>query len=100
AVTEMNVMWGVGDLQSWTEWEVGGKPWEGPEARRRHSPFSYVHRVKTPTLILHADKDRRCPLAMGQMYYRGLKEAGTKAEMVIYHNERHGISRLDHQADV
>lgn len=100
AVTDMNVMWGVGDLQSWTEWELGGKPWEVPEAMRKHSPFAYVDRVRTPTLILHADHDRRCPLAMGQMFYRGLKEAGVETEMVIYHDERHGIARLDRQADI
>lgn len=100
AVTDMNVMWGIGDLQSWTEWELGGKPWEVPEAMRKHSPFTYVDRVKTPTLILHADHDRRCPLPMGQMFYRGLREAGVETEMVIYHDERHGITRLDRQADI
>ncbi len=100
AVTDLNVMWGVGDLQSWAEWELGGKPWEVPDAMRKHSPFAYVDKVKTPTLILHADHDRRCPLAMGQMFYRGLKAAGVETEMVVYHNERHGIARLDRQADV
>lgn len=100
AVTEMNVMWGVGDLQSWTEWEFGGRPWQVADAMRKHSPFTYIDRIKTPTLILHADHDRRCPLPMGQMFYRGLKASGVEAEMVIYHNERHGISQLHHQADI
>jgi hypothetical protein len=26
AVTDMKVMWGLSDLQSWTEWELGGRP--------------------------------------------------------------------------
>ena len=30
AVTDLNVMWGLSDLQSWTEWEFGGRPWEVP----------------------------------------------------------------------
>lgn len=100
AVTEMNVMWGVSDLQSWTHWELGGLPWEVPDRMRERSPFSHVHRVKTPTLVLHADHDRRCPLPMGQMFYRGLKGAGVETEMVVYHNERHGIWQLPHQADI
>ena len=34
AVTDMNVMWGVSDLQSWTQWELGGRPWEVPDRMR------------------------------------------------------------------
>src|SRR5262249_12835779 len=30
AVTDLNMMWGLSDLQSWTEWEFGGLPWEVP----------------------------------------------------------------------
>ena len=66
AVTDLNMMWGLSDLQSWTEWEFGGKPWEVPEQMRKHSPLTYADKVKTPTLILHARDDRRCPLPMGQ----------------------------------
>ena len=38
AVTELNVLWGLGDLQSWTEWEFGGRPWEVPAAMRQAQP--------------------------------------------------------------
>ena len=100
AVTDMNVMWGVGDLQSWTEWELGGRPWEVAERMRERSPLSYVHRVRTPTLILHSDHDRRCPLAMAQMFHRGLVETGVETELVIYHDERHVILQLPHQEDL
>ena len=61
AVTDLNVMWGRSDLQSWTEWEFGGRPWEVPAAMRRHSPITYVGQCQTPTLILHSRDDRRCP---------------------------------------
>lgn len=99
-VTDLNVMWGTSDIPSWTEWEFGGKPWEVAEAMRQHSPFTHAHKVSTPTLILHADHDRRCPIAMGTMYHRVLQSRGVPVEMVIYHDERHTILRLDHQADI
>jgi dipeptidyl aminopeptidase/acylaminoacyl peptidase len=54
AVTDLTMMWTLSDLQSWTEWEFGGRPWEVPDKYRRHSPLSHVGNVKTPTLILHA----------------------------------------------
>ena len=100
AVTDLNVMWGLSDIQSWTEWEFGGRPWEVPAAMREHSPITYAASIRTPTLILHADHDRRCPLPMGQMFYRALKKAGVETQMVIYPDERHAILQLPHQQDV
>jgi dipeptidyl aminopeptidase/acylaminoacyl peptidase len=100
AVTDLNMMWGLSDLQSWTEWEFGGKPWEVPEKMRKHSPLSYVDKVKTPTLILHSRDDRRCPLPMGQAYYRALKARGVPTGLVIYPGEGHGIKQPPHRADV
>jgi len=100
AVTDLNAMWYLSDLQSWTEWEFGGPPWEVPEAMHRHSPLSYAADVRTPTLILHAANDRRCPLAMGTMFHRALKRHGVETQMVIYPEEGHPIRQLRHQHDV
>lgn len=100
AVTDLSTMWHLSDIQSWTEWEFGGLPWEVPDALRARSPLTYASRVRTPTLILHAANDRRCPLAMGRMFYRALERSGVETEMVIYPDERHPIQQLPHQQDV
>jgi dipeptidyl aminopeptidase/acylaminoacyl peptidase len=100
AVTDLNAMWGLSDLQSWTEWEFGGRPWEVPGLMHRHSPLTYASRVKTPTLVLHAREDRRCPLPMGRMFYQALKARGVPAQMVIYPGEGHGIRQPRHREDV
>ena len=100
AVTDLQTMWGLTDIQSWTEWEFDGLPWQVPEALRDHSPLTFASRVKTPTLILHAANDRRCPLPMGVMYYRALKKSGVETEMVIYPDEGHPIKQLPHMDDV
>lgn len=99
AVTDLNVMWGLGDLQSWTEWEFGGRPWEVPAAMRLHSPITYVGAVTTPTMILHSREDRRCPLAMGRMFHQSLLACGVPTQMVIYPGENHGIRRPRHRED-
>lgn len=100
AVTDMNMMYGLSDLQSWTTWELGGLPWEQPERYRKHSPLTYAHKVKTPTLILHARDDRRCPLPMGKAYHQALLANGVETQMVIYPNEGHGIRQPRHREDV
>ncbi len=100
AVTDLNVMWGLSDLKSWPEWEFGGRPWEVPAALRAHSPITYAAAVRTPTLILHSRDDRRCPIAMGRMFYESLKASGVETGMVIYPDEGHGIRQPRHRADV
>ncbi len=100
AVTDLSVMWHLSDLQSWTEWDMGGLPWQVVERMREHSPLAHAHKARTPTLILHSQNDRRCPLAMGRMFHRALKEAGTETQMVIYPDEGHGIRQLPHREDV
>jgi dipeptidyl aminopeptidase/acylaminoacyl peptidase len=100
AVTDLNAMWGLSDLQSWTEWEFGGRPWEVAGAMRQHSPLTYAANVKTPTLILHARDDRRCPLPMGRMFHQALRANKVPTQMVIYPDEGHGIRQPRHQEDV
>lgn len=100
AVTDMNVMWGLSDLQSWTEWELMGRPWEVPAAMRKHSPIESAGAIVTPTLVLHSREDRRCPLAMGRMFHQSLVARSVPTGMVVYPHEGHGIRQPRHQVDV
>ncbi len=100
AVTDLTMMWGLSDLQSWTRWEFGGLPWEMPAAYRQHSPLTYAGNVQTPTLILHAREDRRCPLPMGRAFHQALLARGVPTQMVIYPGEGHGIRVPRHREDV
>ena len=99
AVTDLTIMWTLSDLQSWTEWSFGGRPWEVPNAMRQHSPLTHAHKVKTPTLILHSANDRRCPLPMGRAFHQALLRADVQTQLVIYRNERHSIAQPRHRAD-
>jgi dipeptidyl aminopeptidase/acylaminoacyl peptidase len=100
AVTDLNTMGALSDLQSWTEWEFGGRRWEVPAKMHQHSPLTYAGSVQTPTLILHAREDHRCPLPLGRMFYQALVARKVPTQMVIYPNEGHGISQPRHQEDV
>lgn len=100
AVTDMNVMWGLSDIQSWTQHEFAGLPWEVPERMREHSPLSHVHKVTTPTLLVHSRDDRRVPLPMGRMYHQALLARGVPTQLAIYPDEGHGIRQPKHQVDV
>jgi dipeptidyl aminopeptidase/acylaminoacyl peptidase len=100
AVTDLSVMWGASDIPGWIEWELGGRPWEIAGTLRRHSPLTFASDVRTPTLILHSNEDRRCPLVMGRLFYESLRANGVPTQMVIYHGEGHAIHQPKHREDV
>jgi predicted acyl esterase len=100
AVTDLRVMWGCSDLQSWTEWEFGGRPWEVADAMHKHSPSSYIDQIETPTLLLHATGDRRVPVEMGKLFHRALERRGVPTQLVLYPDEGHGIKQPLHRMDV
>jgi dipeptidyl aminopeptidase/acylaminoacyl peptidase len=99
AVTDLNMMWSLSDLQSWVEWEFGS-PWEVPDKLRKHSPLTYADQIETPTLILHSRDDRRCPLPMGKAFHQALLAHGVPTQMVIYPDEGHAIRQPRHREDV
>lgn len=57
------------------------------------SPLALASRVTTPTLIVHAENDHRCPIEQAEQYFMALIRNGTPAEMVRFPNEGHEMSR-------
>ncbi|MDI3316970.1 MAG: S9 family peptidase [Bacillota bacterium] len=71
----------------------GALPWRDPEPYRRMSPLTYVDRIRTPLLILHAENDWRCPIEQGEQLYAALKKLGRTVRFVRYPGESHELSR-------
>ena len=63
------------------------------------SPLRYVHKVKTPTLIIHGENDNDVPISEAEQWYIALKDVGVDAVLVRYPREGHGVSEPRHQAD-
>ena len=59
----------------------------------RQSAFARAGQVRTPTLVIHAEQDLRCPLEQGTRYYTALRRAGVQAEMLIFPGEDHELTR-------
>jgi dipeptidyl aminopeptidase/acylaminoacyl peptidase len=64
------------------------------------SPMAHVQNVRTPTLILHGEKDDRVTQPQGQELYRALKRLGVEVEFVTYPREGHQIQERNHQLDL
>ncbi|GAC1377977.1 MAG: S9 family peptidase [Ktedonobacteraceae bacterium] len=74
-------------------------PSEHPEIYREHSAITFSSRVKTPTLIVHGEKDECVPVNQAYAFYRALCEEQVPTELVIYPREGHGLSEREHLHD-
>jgi dipeptidyl aminopeptidase/acylaminoacyl peptidase len=84
---------GATDEPAWFALELGCNPYSDCAAFERHSPHRYIDRWKTPTLILHGEKDYRVPVSEALLLFEALKLHGVDAELVIFPDENHWILR-------
>lgn len=98
-LTNMISMYSTNDLQRTLEQYFGGQPWDDYQAYERASAMYHIKKAKTPTLILHGEKDDRVPISQAQELYMGLKKNGVPVEMVVYPREPHGLREPNHQLD-
>ena len=61
AVTDLNTMWHLSDLQSWTDWDMNGRPWEVPARLREHSPLTHAHPARDERPALSRGDGRHVP---------------------------------------
>jgi dipeptidyl aminopeptidase/acylaminoacyl peptidase len=77
-----------------------GVPYEQLEGFLKRSPVTHMKNARTPTLILHGEKDPVDPLGQAQQLHRGLKHYGVTCEFVIYPRAGHGLQEEKHLLDL
>jgi dipeptidyl aminopeptidase/acylaminoacyl peptidase len=65
-----------------------------------HSPITLIRNCRTPTLLLHGEKDGGVPVSQAYEFFTGLKDAGVETELVVYPRERHNIQEYSHRIDL
>jgi dipeptidyl aminopeptidase/acylaminoacyl peptidase len=87
-------LFGTSDLVwSYSEWEFDGLPFDNVDFYFERSPISHVERVSTPLLILHSERDYRCPIEQAEQLYVALKRLRRTVEFVRFPEESHNLSR-------
>lgn len=71
--------------------ELGAYHWDDEARVMRQSPHHFVHRARTPTLVIHGELDFRVPVAQGLQYYNTLKARDVAARLVYFPDENHWI---------
>jgi dipeptidyl aminopeptidase/acylaminoacyl peptidase len=89
-VTDWLSMAGETDIPYFT-YRFFKKPfWEDPSDWLAQSSLMYVGNVKTPTLLMTGELDRRTPIAQTEEYYSALKYRGVPSAMLRFDGEYHG----------
>ena len=81
---------------------MGAPPWGNLEVIDRQSAQRFAANFKTPTLVLHGEKDYRVPVTQGMEYYNTLRQKGVPTRLVYFPDENHWVlkpqnSRLWHR---
>ena len=69
--------------------ELGVMPWENPDQLAASSPQAMVGGVTTPTLIVHGERDDRCPIGQAEQWFSALRARGIETELVRYPGASH-----------
>lgn len=99
AVTQRSIcnwisFYGVSDIgYFFTDWEVMRGETFDPEKLWNHSPLKYAKNIKTPLLILHGEKDYRCPIEQAEQLYVTLKHDKKETKFVRFPEANHELSR-------
>jgi dipeptidyl aminopeptidase/acylaminoacyl peptidase len=76
----------------------GGPPWEQTSAYVEKSPIFRIDELRTPTLVLHGDRDTSVPTEQGWQLFRALQQAGTApVRFLLFPGAGHGLVKPAHQ---
>lgn len=80
------------DVPAWWELMMGGHMWSDADFDR-YAPSHFVGAWRTPTLVLHGDKDYRVPVTESLSLFEALQRHGVASELVVFPDEHHWILR-------
>jgi dipeptidyl aminopeptidase/acylaminoacyl peptidase len=83
--------WGDTEELWFNDWEFKGTPYDNREMYRKWSPHEYAKNFKTPTLVIHGQKDYRLDVSQGFDLFTTLQMEGIPSEMLYFPDEGHWV---------
>ena len=85
--------YGVSDIGYYfSEWQIQSDLGD-IETLWKRSPLAYVKSMNTPLLILHSEKDYRCPIEQAEQLFIALKREKKDVRFVRFPESNHNLSR-------
>jgi dipeptidyl aminopeptidase/acylaminoacyl peptidase len=92
--------YGQNKIDTWMLPFFGASVYDDPKVYAKSSPIEFIKRVKTPTLVLHGERDSEVPTPQGYEFWHALKALGVATRLVIYTDEGHSIRKPENQLDI
>ncbi|MCY8309448.1 S9 family peptidase [Bacillus vallismortis] len=88
---------GVSDIgYFFTDWQLEHDMFADTEKLWDRSPLKYAANVETPLLILHGERDDRCPIEQAEQLFIALEKMDKDTMLVRFPKASHNLSRSGH----
>ena len=92
SIATMAQFTGTTDHPGWWYLEMGGEdPYVDRERFDRYAPITQVRNWRTPVLIIHGERDYRCPINEALNLFEALQYHGVDSELLVFPDENHWI---------
>lgn len=72
------------------QWDNGG-PWTTRADGEKWNPVNHVTKWKTPTLVIHGEKDYRIPYSQSLAAFTALQQQGVESKLLVFPDENHWV---------
>ncbi len=83
--------WGTTEELWFNNWEFKGTPYDNRASYEKWSPHRYAKNFKTPTLVIHGQRDYRLDVSEGLQLFTTLQMEGVPSKMLYFPDEGHWV---------
>jgi dipeptidyl aminopeptidase/acylaminoacyl peptidase len=83
--------WGSTEELWFNTWEFKGTPYDNRASYQKWSPHQYAKNFKTPTLVIHSQRDYRLDVSEGFQLFTTLQMEGVPSKMLYFPDEGHWV---------
>jgi dipeptidyl aminopeptidase/acylaminoacyl peptidase len=83
--------WGSTEEMWFNNWEFKGTPYDNRASYEKWSPHQYAKNFKTPTLVVHGQRDYRLDVSEGFQLFTTLQMEGIPSKMLYFPDEGHWV---------
>jgi dipeptidyl aminopeptidase/acylaminoacyl peptidase len=83
--------WGTTEELWFNNWEFKGTPYDNRAAYEKWSPHQYAKNFKTPTLVIHGQRDYRLDVSEGLQLFTTLQMENVPSKMLYFPDEGHWV---------
>jgi len=83
--------WGTTEELWFNNWEFKGTPYDNRASYQKWSPHQYAKNFKTPTLVIHGQRDYRLDVSEGFQLFTTLQMLGVPSKMLYFPDEGHWV---------